>query len=92
MLYLMMLEVFSNLNDPMISMISMIQHPPVLLSNVVSRIPATPWHNLQMSPVPPADDKGSRVCKDNAAVTLVPGSLRSCLSQIQYQMVLFSFF
>lgn len=41
-LYL-MLEVFSNLNDPMISLIFMIQHPPVLLSYVIFRIPATPW-------------------------------------------------
>lgn len=34
---------------------------------------------------------GGRVCKDNAAVTLVLGSLSSCSSQTQHQMVLFSF-
>lgn len=34
---------------------------------------------------------GGRVCKDNAAVTLVLGSFRSCPSQTQHQMVLFSF-
>lgn len=68
MLYSVMLEVFSNLNDSMFSMISMIQHPPVLLLNVVFRIPATPWPDLQMSPVPPADNnrrqsvQGQRSC------------------------------
>lgn len=34
---------------------------------------------------------GGRMCKDNAAVTLVLGSLRSCLSQTQHHIVLFSF-